>query len=101
MKTFSFSFLPFVAFLTSVAAIPIVEERAQLAATTCGSTYYSANAVNQAAQKACSYYQAGSAPGGYPHTYNNYEGFSFSVSGPYLEFPMLSSGSVYTGGQFS
>jgi len=37
------------------------------------------------------------APGGYPHTYNNYEGFSFGVSGPYLEFPMLESG-VYTGG---
>lgn len=39
------------------------------------------------------------APGGYPHTYNNYEGFSFTVAGPYLEFPMLSSG-VYTGGTF-
>ncbi|KAK5630901.1 hypothetical protein RRF57_006616 [Xylaria bambusicola] len=35
----------------------------------------------------------------YPHTYNNYEGFSFTVSGPYLEFPMLSSG-VYTGGTY-
>ncbi|OTA88150.1 hypothetical protein M434DRAFT_62642, partial [Hypoxylon sp. CO27-5] len=68
------------------------------AATTCGSTYYTATAVNQAAQKACTYYNSGEAPGGYPHTYNNYEGFSFAVSGPYLEFPLLASGSVYTGG---
>ncbi|KAI0889852.1 Ribonuclease/ribotoxin [Annulohypoxylon maeteangense] len=91
------SLLPFVAFIASVAAAPIVEERDSLAATTCGSTYYTATQVNQAAQKACSYYTSGSAPGGYPHTYNNYEGFSFAVSGPYLEFPMLTSG-VYTGG---
>ncbi|KAI0842198.1 ribonuclease-domain-containing protein [Hypoxylon sp. FL0890] len=94
----SLSFLPLVAFLASVAAIPLVGERAEQAATTCGSTYYSATAVNQAAQRACSDYNSGSAPGGYPHTYNNYEGFSFAVSGPYLEFPLLSSGSVYTGG---
>ncbi|KAI1470110.1 ribonuclease-domain-containing protein [Daldinia caldariorum] len=91
-------FLPLAALLASVAAAPVVEDRAAQAATTCGSTYYSATQVNQAAQKACSYYSSGSAPGGYPHTYNNYEGFSFSVSGPYLEFPLLSSGSVYTGG---
>ncbi|KAI1454370.1 Ribonuclease/ribotoxin [Annulohypoxylon moriforme] len=91
------SLLPLVAFITSVAAAPLVAERDALAATTCGSTYYTATQVNQAAQKACSYYSSGDAPGGYPHTYNNYEGFSFAVSGPYLEFPMLSSG-VYTGG---
>ncbi|KAI0898443.1 ribonuclease-domain-containing protein [Annulohypoxylon nitens] len=91
------SVLPLVALITSVVAAPIVEEREALAATTCGSTYYTATQVNQAAQKACTYYTSGDAPGGYPHTYNNYEGFSFSVSGPYLEFPMLSSG-VYTGG---
>ncbi|OTA64661.1 Ribonuclease/ribotoxin [Hypoxylon sp. EC38] len=96
----SLSFLPLVAFLTSVSAIPLVGERAAQAATTCGSTYYTATAVNQAAQKACTYYNSGEAPGGYPHTYNNYEGFSFAVSGPYLEFPLLASGSVYTGGEF-
>ncbi|KAI2640631.1 Ribonuclease/ribotoxin [Hypomontagnella submonticulosa] len=95
MKSFIASILPLVALITSVAAVPIIEERA---ATTCGSTYYSATAVNQAAQRACTDYQSGSAPGGYPHTYNNYEGFSFSVSGPYLEFPILSSGSIYSGG---
>ncbi|KAI1107861.1 Ribonuclease/ribotoxin [Jackrogersella minutella] len=91
--TSSFSLLPLVAFLTSVAAAPL-EERA---ATTCGSTYYSADQVNQASQRACSNYNSGNTPGGYPHTYNNYEGFSFAVEGPYLEFPILSSG-LYTGG---
>ncbi len=94
------SLLSLVAALTigsvSVTAAPLVEP---LAETTCGSTYYTATQVNQAAQKACTYYQAGSAAGGYPHTYNNYEGFTFVVSGPYLEFPLLSSGSVYTGGE--
>ncbi|KAI2629629.1 ribonuclease-domain-containing protein [Hypoxylon sp. NC1633] len=94
MKFISLSFVPLVAFLASALAAPLVEERA---ATTCGSTYYTATQVNQAAQRACTYYSSGSAPGGYPHTYNNYEGFSFSVSGPYLEFPLLSSG-TYSGG---
>ena len=86
------------------SAAPLEEAPAEvvapLAATTCGSTYYTAERVNQAAQKACTYYRAGDAPGGYPHTYNNYEGFSFTVAGPYLEFPLLASGSVYTGGEW-
>ncbi|KAI1083128.1 ribonuclease-domain-containing protein [Whalleya microplaca] len=94
----SLSLLPLVAFVASIAAAPVTEERAESAATTCGSTSYTATQVNQAAQGACNNYNAGSAPGGYPHTYNNYEGFSFPISGPYLEFPLLSSGSVYSGG---
>ncbi|KAI1780101.1 ribonuclease-domain-containing protein [Hypoxylon cercidicola] len=89
--------LPFAALLASVAAAP-VEERAELAATTCGSHHYSADAVNQASQRACSYYQSGQAPSSYPHRYNNYEGFNFPVSGPYLEFPILSNGNLFSGG---
>ncbi|KAI0965269.1 Ribonuclease/ribotoxin [Xylaria arbuscula] len=88
------SFLALVAIVTPALSAPLLEERA---ATTCGSTSYTATQVNQAAQKAYSDYKAGSAPSGYPHTYNNYEGFSFPVAGPYLEFPLLSSG-VFTGG---
>lgn len=87
--------LPVLLLLSTSAAFPL-EERA---ATTCGSTSYTANAVNAAAQKACTYYNAGSTAGGYPHTYNNYEGFTFKVAGPYQEFPLLASGSVYTGGK--
>ncbi|KAJ3579851.1 hypothetical protein NPX13_g708 [Xylaria arbuscula] len=88
------SFLALVAVVSPTLAAPVIEERA---ATTCGSTYYTATQVNQAAQKACTYYTAGTTANSYPHTYNNYEGFSFTVAGPYLEFPMLTSG-VYTGG---
>lgn len=49
----------------------------------------------------CSYYNQGGTAGGstYPHTYNNYEGFDFAVSGPYQEFP-LQSGGAYDGGMF-
>ncbi|KAH6719910.1 Ribonuclease/ribotoxin [Leptodontidium sp. 2 PMI_412] len=88
--------LPLVLLFTTSTSIPVLEERA---AATCGTTSYTAAAVNAASQKACSYYKAGSAPGGYPHTYNNYEGFKFGgVAGPYQEFPILSSGALYTGG---
>ncbi|KAI1823000.1 Ribonuclease/ribotoxin [Xylaria intraflava] len=82
------------ALATTALAAPVIEERA---ATTCGSTSYTATEVNQAAQKACSLYQGDSTADDYPHTYNNYEGFTFVVDGPYLEFP-LQPGSVYTGG---
>jgi hypothetical protein len=33
----------------------------------------------------------------YPHTYNDYEGFSFSCDSPYLEFP-IEQGGIYSGG---
>ena len=32
------------------------------------------------------------------HRYHDYEGFTFPVAGPYYEFPILSSGEVYSGG---
>ncbi|KAH9947719.1 ribonuclease T1 [Amylocystis lapponica] len=59
---------------------------------TCGDNSYSnsdiENAINQA---------EGSGGGDYPHQYHDYEGFSFSCSGTYYEYP-LESGSTYTGG---
>ncbi|KAH6987006.1 guanyl-specific ribonuclease F1 [Ilyonectria destructans] len=72
---------------------------ARQSATKCGSTSYTAAQVRAAANAACSYYQDGDTAGTstYPHTYNNYEGFTFAVKGPYQEFPIKSSG-VYTGG---
>ncbi|KAH7018115.1 Ribonuclease/ribotoxin [Microdochium trichocladiopsis] len=79
----------------AAAAVPQLEPRA---AATCGSVFYSATAVNAASQRACTNYKNGNAPGGYPHTFNNREGFSFAVAGPYLEFPIMSSGALYTGG---
>lgn len=85
--------------LSVTSALPL-EERA---ATTCGSTYYTAGEVSAAASAACSYYKSGDNAGSsnYPHQYNNYEGFNFDVAGPWEEFPIMSSGNVYTGGGFS
>lgn len=87
----------FLAVTTTVSAAPAELERR--AAATCGSQYYSATQVNSASVTACNHFKAGTALGGYPHRYNNYEGFNFKdYSGPFQEFPILSSGSVYTGG---
>lgn len=43
-------------------------------------------------------YQQGREEGGYPHTYNNYEGFDFPVSGPYQEYPIMNDFQAYDGG---
>jgi hypothetical protein len=66
----------------------------------CGSVCYTSSQVSAARSKGYSYYQAGTEAGSstYPHTYNNYEGFDFPVSGPYQEFPLKTSG-AYTGGK--
>ncbi|OJD31906.1 guanyl-specific ribonuclease f1 [Diplodia corticola] len=98
------SLVPLASLLGLAIASPIEKSEAKplevrQSATTCGSTSYTAAQVRAAANAACSYYQAGDTAGSstYPHTYNNYEGFDFAVSGPYQEFPLLKSG-VYTGG---
>lgn len=67
--------------------------------TECGNNYYSSSKVSDAFNTGLNDYYNGDAPGGYPHTYNNYEGFSFPVDGPYQEFPILESGE-YNGGKF-
>lgn len=103
--------------VTEVEAVEVSELVARQSATTCGSTSYTAAQVSAAVRQGYSYYQAGQQVGSndYPHTvsvlefdarreltnifqYNNREGFSFVVSGPYQEFPLLRSG-VYTGGE--
>ncbi|KAL4899795.1 hypothetical protein BDW74DRAFT_183439 [Aspergillus multicolor] len=67
-------------------------------AYTCGSVCYSSSAVSAAANRGYSLEQSGSDVNDYPHVYNNYEGFDFSVSPTYYEFPIMSSGSIYNGG---
>lgn len=93
---FLLALFPLLAAFAAAAPASTLEERA---ATTCGSTFYSAAQVNEASQQACSYYKDGKRAGSYPHTYNNYEGFNFRVAGPYQEFPIKSSG-LYTGGEY-
>ncbi|KAK0636097.1 Ribonuclease/ribotoxin [Bombardia bombarda] len=86
----------------SAAAIPIevsadLETRA--CAYTCGTVCYTTANINSAVSKGYSLYKSGSTLGSskYPHQYNNYEGFSFPTAAPWYEFPILSSGAVYSG----
>lgn len=67
----------------------------------CGNNCYSSDDVAAADQAGYQYYSEGSTAGSssYPHKYNNYEGFTFLVDGPYQEFPILKSGNVYSGGK--
>ncbi|OJJ33308.1 hypothetical protein ASPWEDRAFT_115767, partial [Aspergillus wentii DTO 134E9] len=67
---------------------------------TCGSTCYSSSAANSAKEGGYELYSEGETAGSndYPHEYHDYEGFDFPVSGTYYEFPILSSGKVYSGG---
>ena len=92
------SLVSFLLLVASATALPAELEKR--AGARCGSVTYSASAVNAASQRACSYYQSGTQVGdnAYPHTFNNREGFSFSVAGPYQEFPILASGALYSGG---
>ncbi|KAK3956127.1 Ribonuclease/ribotoxin [Pseudoneurospora amorphoporcata] len=67
---------------------------------TCGTVCYTSSAVTAALNKGYGYYSSGTTVGSnnYPHQYNNYEGFNFPTAKPWYEFPILSSGAVYTGG---
>ena len=84
-------------FISSTLAAPLnVEARA--CASTCGSHCYSSSAIAAARNAGYDLYSEGSTASSYPHVYHDYEGFVFPVSGTYYEFPILSSGSVYSGG---
>ncbi|TVY54749.1 Guanyl-specific ribonuclease T1 [Lachnellula cervina] len=88
--------LTFVA--TTITASPL-DNRATCAYT-CGSVCYYQSDVDAAVTQGYNYYEEGEQVGSndYPHTENNYEDIDFYVSGPYQEFPILSSYKVYTGG---
>jgi hypothetical protein len=66
---------------------------------TCGSTVYSQSEINDAKSAGCGHVRANTKAGNssYPHEYKNYEGFKFTGTSPYYEFPMLKAG-VYAGG---
>ena len=89
--------------LALLALVPVVAFAAPLeprqggVAVNCGGKSYSASQVNRAISNALSGQYSSS---GYPHTYNNYEGFDFSeyCNGPYKEYPLKTSSSGYTGG---
>ncbi|QDS69368.1 hypothetical protein FKW77_004329 [Venturia effusa] len=69
--------------------------------TTCGTQKYTAAQITAAKNAACNYVRQGTTAGSskYPESYQDREGFTFhGVDGPYYEFPILSSGKVYSGG---
>lgn len=83
-------------FISSAFAAPLdVEARA--CAATCGTVCYTSSAISAAQAAGYKLYAASDDVSNYPHEYHNYEGFDFPVSGTYYEFPILSSGKVYTG----
>ncbi|EDU48451.1 guanyl-specific ribonuclease Pb1 [Pyrenophora tritici-repentis] len=84
---------------TSPPTSAIAVEPRQSCYATCGTVCYTSAQVSAAVKAGYGYYNNGDEAGSstYPHTYNNYEGFNFPVSGPYQEFPLKKSG-TYTGG---
>jgi len=77
---------------------------ASLDKVTCGRVSYHREDVDEAVAEACRLHAAGKRVGGrsgYPHRYSNFEGFTFAASGPYEEFPILNTGSLYAGSEFS
>ncbi|KAG5986030.1 hypothetical protein E4U43_005726 [Claviceps pusilla] len=67
----------------------------------CNTYQYSAAAVSAAVDAACPRVKKSTTVGdnSYPHRYNNYEKFSLKgLSGPFYEFPIMSNGQVYYGG---
>ncbi|KAL2168866.1 hypothetical protein VTG60DRAFT_6768 [Thermothelomyces hinnuleus] len=89
------------AFTVSAAPFPVEAEgriEARACAWTCGSVCYEQSHINAALNKGYSLQKSGDDINSYPHRYNNYEGFDFPTAGPWYEFPILSSHSVYSGG---
>lgn len=90
--------LTLLALVPAVALAAPLEPRQGGVSVNCGGTYYSSTQVNRAINNAESGNYDSS---GYPHQYNNYEGFDFSdycPSGTFQEYPLKTSSSGYTGG---
>ncbi|KAK3291986.1 Ribonuclease/ribotoxin [Chaetomium fimeti] len=91
------------ALYASAAAADATLDRRQgtsaLANVTCGRNTYSRSQIEDAVFEGCSLHAAGEQLGNsrYPHRFNNREGLTFATAGPYQEFPILSSGAVYSG----
>ncbi|KAK4222496.1 Ribonuclease/ribotoxin [Podospora fimiseda] len=88
--------------VVSVSAAPVPAEESEIEARacayTCGTICYPQTQITSALNKGYTLYKAGSNINSYPHQYSNYEGFSFPTPKPWYEYPIMSSGSVYTGG---
>jgi hypothetical protein len=81
-----------------IAAAAAQAGTASLSSVTCGNNKYTRKQVDEATAEGCRLHASGQALGNnnYPHQFNNREGLVFAASGPYQEFPIVSSGN-YTG----
>ncbi|KAI1410104.1 ribonuclease-domain-containing protein [Hypoxylon sp. FL1857] len=86
--------------VSALAIKQVTARQDQTCVATCGSVCYWQEDIDAAVKQGYNYYQEGQTVGSdkYPHQYNDYEGFDFPDSGPYYEFPILSSYKTYTGG---
>lgn len=84
---------------TATAALEPRQGTASLFEVQCGRSLYNKQQIDKAVAEGCRLHEAGEQAGrnGYPHRFNNYEALQFAASGPYQEFPVLASGSVFTG----
>ncbi|WQF87588.1 Putative guanine-specific ribonuclease N1/T1/U2, ribonuclease/ribotoxin [Colletotrichum destructivum] len=71
---------------------------ANIGTVTCGDNRYSKKQIEEATAEGCRLHAANQQLGSsqYPHRFNNRENLAFASSGPYQEFPIISSGN-YTG----
>ncbi|KAJ5354852.1 hypothetical protein N7541_005896 [Penicillium brevicompactum] len=97
-KTDSSQLFAVAAFFIAGAISAPLDLEARACASSCGTICYTSSAVNAAKAAGYKLYSSGSTASSYPHVYHDYEGFVFPVSGTYYEFPILKSGSVYSGG---
>lgn len=79
---------------SALASVAAAATNTSVAGVTCGNTEYSSKQVQEALSEGCRLYEADETVGSnrYPHTFNNREDLSFSVDGPYQEFPIIKSG---------
>jgi hypothetical protein len=84
---------------TATAALEPRQGTASLDEVQCGRSIYNKQQIDRAVAEGCRLHEAGEQAGrnGYPHRFNNYEALDFAAKGPYQEFPVLISGSVFTG----
>ncbi|PYH97636.1 RNase Ms,minor [Aspergillus ellipticus CBS 707.79] len=84
--------------LLSSSLVAASAEPRDSCAYTCGDTCYWSSDVSAAQAKGYGLYEDGETVHDYPHVYHDYEGFDFSVSGTYYEYPIMDDFDVYTGG---
>ncbi|KAK0619576.1 Ribonuclease/ribotoxin [Immersiella caudata] len=79
-------------------AVAAAQGTVSISSVACGNNKYTRKQIDEATGEGCRLFAAGQQIGNnnYPHQFNNREALVFATSGPYQEFPILTSGN-YTG----